>query len=265
MDSLEVIVLALVQAATEFLPVSSSGHLILVPALFGWAPAGIAFDVALHLGTLIAVAAYFRDDILSMIRPWWRSFRYGGKTTESAMAWGLLIATIPAAALGLIGGQLIETHLRSPAVVAFQLAVFGLLLWLVDRYARRDRATETLRLRHWLLLGLAQSLALVPGTSRSGITMTMARGLGLPREQAARVSFLMALPVIALAGGYETLGWVTDDRSVDAGAMLLGVGVAALAGYACIHGFMRLIGRIGFGIFAAYRIVLAALIVLLIY
>ena len=261
MDLIEVFVLALVQALTEFLPVSSSGHLILVPAFLGWETGGLAFDVALHVGTLIAVVAYFRKDGGAMFGAWIGSItRRRATDDDTRLAWGLVIATVPAAVVGLTLHGLIESYLRGPETVAFQLAVFGIALWLADRYSRSDREVGSLRPWHFLLLGLAQSLALIPGTSRSGITMTAARLLGLAREQAARISFLMAIPVIGLAGGYETLKWLQEPGGVPASDLLIGMAVAAVSGYLCIHWFMKLIGRIGFGIFAGYRVALAALI-----
>lgn len=266
MDWLEVIVLALVQAATEFLPVSSSGHLILVPAFVDdWQGGGIAFDVALHLGTLIAVIAYFRDDVRCLLLAWWQSMAQRRRDDETRLAWGIALSAVPAAVVGLLFNDWIEHALRSPAVVAVQLAVFGLLLWAVDRLARRDRDIDSLGMLHWLALGCAQAVALVPGTSRSGVTMTMARALGLPRVAAARVSFLMAIPVIAMASAYEGWAWMGQQDGQPASVMLTGVVVAALSGYACIHWFMRLIGRIGFGVFAVYRLLLAGLILLVLY
>ena len=261
MDLIEVIVLALVQALTEFLPVSSSGHLVLVPAFLGWDTGGLAFDVALHVGTLIAVVTYFWRDVRDMMVAWVGSITRSRPSDDNTrLAWGLLIATVPAAIVGLTLHGLIEAHLRSPGTVAFQLAVFGVILWLADRYSRSDRRAEQLKPWHFLLLGLAQSLSLIPGTSRSGITMTAARLMGLAREQAARISFLMAIPVIALAGGYETLKWIQEPGGVAATDLLVGMAAAAVSGYLCIHGFMKLIGRIGFGIFAGYRVALALLI-----
>ncbi len=266
MDFVHVIVLALVQAATEFLPVSSSGHLILVPDLLGWPQDGIAFDVALHLGTLIAVLAYFRRDVATLFMAWLRSIGSGERSADVSLAWGLALATIPAALAGLAFGALIEHSLRSPLVVAFQLTVFGLVLWLVDRLAPSRRTVDTLGAVDYLLLGMAQAIALIPGTSRSGITMTMARLLGLPREAAARLSFLMAIPVIALASVWEFVHWIGNpDAATGADDLLLGIVAAALGGYACIHGFMRLIGRIGFGVFAAYRALLAGVVLITLY
>lgn len=263
MDPIETIVLALVQALTEFLPVSSSGHLILIPEFLGWAPAGLAFDVALHMGTLIAVIAYFRADVLQLLRAWFTSFgRKESEAKDARMAWGLGLSVVPASVIGLSMNHLIEAHLRSPATVAVMLAVFGVALWLADRWCANRRSFDDLHMGHYLILGLAQALALVPGTSRSGVTMTAARMLGLPRVQAARISFLMAIPVIALAGTYETIKWAQAPGGIAAADMLLGVAVAAISGYACIHWFMKLIGRIGFGVFAIYRLALAAVILL---
>jgi undecaprenyl-diphosphatase len=263
-DALQAIVLAIVQGLSEFLPISSSGHLILVPHFLGWRDQGLAFDVAVHVGTLLAVLAYFRAQLLAMTRAWFRSLAGGGMTPDARLAWCVVIGTVPVAVAGLLFGSLIETMLRNPLFVAGTLSVFGLLMWLADRFGRRQRDEYTVGWRDAVLIGCAQALALMPGTSRSGVTMTMARALGLTREAAARFSFLLAVPGIAMAGGYELLQLLGQpDGSVDWPMMGLGLAVAAVTGYLCIHWLLRVIGRIGLAPFALYRFALAALIVLL--
>ncbi|MGB0865046.1 MAG: undecaprenyl-diphosphate phosphatase, partial [Granulosicoccaceae bacterium] len=200
-DTLQVIILALVQGLTEFLPVSSSAHLILVPALLGWPDQGIVFDVAVHLGTLIAVVAYFRRDIGAMIPDFFGSLTGKGMTDQARLAWGVGIGTIPAGLVGLAAKDFIEANLRSPLVIATTTVVFGLLLLFADRTAKLVRNIEHMGWGHYIAIGCAQALALIPGTSRSGITITVALVLGLTRQAAARFSFLLSIPVILLAGG----------------------------------------------------------------
>lgn len=261
MDSIQAVVLALVQGLTEFLPVSSSGHLILVPKFLGWPDQGIAFDVAVHMGTLLAVVFYFRKELGAVIAAWFRNVFGGPASDDSRIAWAIIIAAIPVAIVGLLLNDWIETHLRdSPYAVAGALAFFGLLLWLADRYGRKTRHTSEVTLSRAVFIGLAQALSLWPGTSRSGVTMTAALALGFTRTAAARFSFLLAVPSIGMAGAYEGLQLVRGGHPVDWQPMAIGVAVAAISGFFCIHYFMRLITRIGFLPFAVYRWVLAALV-----
>ncbi len=261
MDPIQAIVLALVQGLSEFLPVSSSGHLVLVPHFFGWRDQGLAFDVAVHVGTLFAVITYFRRELLAMIRAWFGSLAGRGMTQDARLAWCVLLGTIPVGLVGLAFGGLIEEKLRNPLSVATTLALFGLLMWLADRFGRRERDEYSVGWRDALLIGCAQALALMPGTSRSGVTMTMARTLGLTREGAARFSFLLAVPGIGMAGGYEMLKLLSaEDQSTDWPVIGLGVAVAAVTGYLCIAWLLRVINRIGLAPFAIYRFVIAGLI-----
>lgn len=264
MDSLQAVVLAIVQGLSEFLPISSSGHLILVPHFLGWTDQGLAFDVAVHVGTLVAVAAYFRRQLLAMTRAWFGSLAGGGMTPDARLAWCVVIGTVPVGIVGLLFSDLIEKMLRNPMFVAGTLSVFGLLMWLADRFGRQRRDEYSVGWRDAILIGCAQALALMPGTSRSGVTMTMARTLGLTRDAAARFSFLLAVPGIAMAGGYELLQLLGEpDGSVDWSMMSLGLVVSAVTGYFCIHWLLKFIGRFGLAPFAIYRLALAALIVFL--
>lgn len=264
MDSLQAIVLAIVQGLSEFLPISSSGHLILVPHFLGWTDQGLAFDVAMHVGTLFAVVAYFRKQLLAMTRAWFGSLAGGGMTPDARLAWCVVIGTIPVGIVGLLFSDLIEQMLRNPLFVAGTLSAFGLLMWLADLRGAQRRDEYSVGWRDAILIGCAQALALMPGTSRSGVTMTMARTLGLTREAAARFSFLLAVPGIAMAGGYELLQLLGEpDGSVDWSMMSLGLVVSAVTGYLCIHWLLKIIGRIGLAPFAIYRFAVAGLIVFL--
>ena len=263
MDSLQAIVLAIVQGLSEFLPISSSGHLILVPHFLGWTDQGLAFDVAVHVGTLFAVVAYFRRQLHAMTRAWFGSLAGGGMTPDARLAWCVVVGTIPVGIVGLLFSELIEKMLRNPLFVAGTLSVFGLLMWLADRWGAQRRDEYSVGWRDAILIGCAQALVLMPGTSRSGVTMTMARTLGLTREGAARFSFLLAVPGIAMAGGWEFIKLVrAGGNGADWPAMGLGLVVAAATGYACIHWLLKVINRIGLGPFAVYRFALAAVIVL---
>ena len=262
MDPLQAIVLAIVQGLSEFLPVSSSGHLILVPHFLGWPDQGLAFDVAVHVGTLAALLAFFRRELLAMLTAWFGSLAGRGMTADARLAWCVIFGTVPVGAAGLLFGGLIEQMLRNPLFVAGTLTGFGALMWLADRLGRQERDEYSIDWHHALLIGCAQALALMPGTSRSGVTMTMARALGLGRAAAARFSFLLAVPGIAMAGGYELLKLLQGgDGGTDWAMMVLGTAVAAVTGYLCIRWLLAVINRIGLGPFAIYRFAIAALIV----
>jgi undecaprenyl-diphosphatase len=260
-DAFQAVILAIVQGLSEFLPISSSGHLILVPHFLGWPDQGLAFDVALHVGTLLALLIYFRRQLAAMLRAWLGSLTGRGQTPDSRLAWCVILGTIPVAAAGLLFGSLIEEKLRNPLFVAGTLTGFGVLMWLADRCGRRERDEYSIGWQQALLIGCAQALALMPGTSRSGVTMTMARALGIGREAAARFSFLLAVPGIAMAGGWELLQLLqAEDGTIDWAMLALGTAVAAAAGYLCIHWLLAVINRIGLAPFAIYRFAVAALI-----
>lgn len=250
-------ILGVVQGLTELLPVSSSAHLYIVPTLLGWEYEGLAFDVALHGGTLIAlVLAFWRD--------WWTLFRDGiagrgeaGRNARMMLA-RLAVASVPAAIVGKSLGDLAETALRSLPLQAAMLAVFGLLLWWVDRRAGAGRDVPSPDWRTSVLIGFAQCLALVPGVSRSGITMTTARGLGMTRTSAARFSFLLATPIT-----FGALMLKLPDVSPDLPASTLAIAVvsAAISGVVAIRWLMGLLRHAGFGAFFVYRAVVALVIV----
>ena len=263
MDYLHAIVLALVQGLTEFLPISSSAHLILLPRLLGWTDQGLAFDVAVHIGTLTAVIAYFRQDVMRLLCAWGLSCARWQLTADARLAWLVLLGTVPVAVAGLLLHDMVENTLRSPLVIAAATIGFGLLLGLSDTRGRKIRSENTLRFSDVLWIGLAQALALIPGTSRSGITMTAALALGLTRSAAARFSFLLSVPVILMAGGYETLQLLQQAEPVEWGVILLGTAVAGVSAYLSIHFFMRLIEKVGMLPFVIYRLLLGVFLLLL--
>lgn len=261
MDWLHVWVLALVQGLTEFLPISSAAHLILVPVLTSWEDQGLAFDVAIHAGTLIAIAAYFRQEIMTISRAWLRQITGHGNSPEAMLAWAVLLGTLPAALAGFMFAGVISTTLRTPLVIATTTIGFALLLWFADWRRRGTRDEYTMGWRDILLIGGAQALALIPGTSRSGITMTAALLLGFSRRAAARYSFLLAIPIIAMASGYETLKLVQSPPDYFNWSQLLaGAMIAGAAAWLCVHWFLQLIERIGMLPFIIYRLLLGGVL-----
>ena len=260
MTWLQVVVLAIVQGLTEFLPISSSGHLVLVPSAAGWTDQGLAFDVAVHFGSLLAVCLFFRKDIFALLRGTGQLLTLNNVTPESRMALALGIGTIPAAIAGLALAGWIEANLRSPAVIVFTLSGYAIVMVLADRLGRRDRSVADVTLRDALVIGCAQALALVPGTSRSGVTISAGRILGFDRREAAKFSFLLSAPVILLATVYEMGGLIVGDEQVAWTQLWVAALVASVVAYVSIDFFMRFVSRIGLLPFALYRIVLAAVI-----
>lgn len=258
MDLIQIIALAILQGLTEFLPISSSAHLILLPQMEGWGDQGLAFDVAVHVGTLAAVVWYFRRDLLLMTRDWGRSVATREMVGESRLAWAVLFGTIPVGLAGLLFKGLIETELRSPLVIAWATVMFAPLLWWADVRGRGARSEHAIGWKDVLVIGVAQALALIPGTSRSGITMTAGLMLGLSRSAAARFSFLLSIPVIVLAGGLNIIDLVRGDAVVDWTSLLLGTVLSGLSAYLCIHVFLKLLERIGMLPFVIYRLLLGA-------
>jgi undecaprenyl-diphosphatase len=263
MDLWHAFILALVQGLTEFLPISSSAHLILVPRLSGWPDQGLGFDVAVHVGTLSAVLVYFRHELLQMTREWFVSLRTRAPTPEARLAWAVLIGTVPVGLCGLLFKNIIETSLRSETVIALATIVFGMLLWWADARGRRRRDEHSLRLADVVFVGLAQAIALIPGTSRSGITMTAGLAIGLTRAAAARFSFLLSIPVIVLAGGLEALDLLSAGNTLPWSAICVGTLTSAISAYLCIHYFLRLIERVGMLPFAVYRLLLGVALLMM--
>lgn len=263
MDFIQILVLAVLQGLTEFLPISSSAHLILVPVIAGWQDQGLAFDVAVHLGTLAAVVFYFRHELQLMTRDWATSLARRQTVGDSRLAWAVLFGTIPVGLAGLLFEGIIETHLRSTLVIAATTILFGLLLGWSDWRGRSSRDEHSITWRDILIIGCAQALALIPGTSRSGITMTAGLMLGLTRAAAARFSFLLSIPVILLAGGLKTLELIGAGLPVDWTALVLGAAMSGLSAYLCIHVFLKLLERIGMMPFVIYRLILGGILLLL--
>lgn len=254
--------LALVQGITEFLPISSSAHLVLVPVLTEWPDQGLAFDLAVHLGTLVAVVAYFRRDLQRLAADWTGSVLQRRSVGDSRLAWAILWGTVPVGLAGLLLHDFIAEQLRSPQVIAVTTIGFGLLLGAADRYCRGRRGVESIGVRDGLIVGAAQALALVPGTSRSGITITAGLLLGLNDVAAARFSFLLAIPVTALAAGLELVDAATAERAVSWGMLGLGAVLAAVTAFLAIHYFLQWLTRWGMTPYVVYRLLLGGWLVL---
>ena len=270
MSILQAIVLGLVQGATEFAPVSSSGHLILVPWMFGWGAIGDAdlqksFDVALHMGTLLGALIYFRHDVARYASAWFRSIAARQMSTpDERIAWALVVGTIPGAIAGALFENVIQEKLGAPLLIALMLVAFALLLVIVDRRARSDRPFDSIGPREGLLLGTAQALALQPGVSRSGVTITAARAMGLDRESAARFSFLLSLPIIAGAGAYKAVDLAQTGLQGHAAEFVAGMVASAISGFLVIWGVLKYLKRHDFMIFLWYRVAVAVLVLVLI-
>lgn len=252
----QIIVLALIQGLTEFLPVSSSAHLILGSKAFGWPDQGLIFDVATHLGTLVAVFIYFRQDLLDMLKAWLGPVLSQSDRQHRAMAVYLAVASVPALLAGLLAHDAVEYYLRDVRIIAWMTIGFGLLLWVVDARCSRERSLDRITLPGALLIGLAQAFALIPGVSRSGVTITAGRFLGFSPEAAARFSFLLAIPIIGAAGGYGALRVLGGDTSIDWTQFALAMAFSAIAGWICIAAFLALLKRVGLVPFVIYRLIL---------
>lgn len=264
MDWLQVILLAIVQGFTEFLPISSSGHLLLPKELLGWPDQGLAFDVAVHVGSLAAVLVYFRKDVMTLFTAWLQSCTGRQQSGDSRLAWQIIVATIPAGLIGLLADSYIEQHLRGVAVVATTTILFAVVLAWADLTGARNKALVDMGWRVALIIGFAQALALIPGTSRSGITITAALFLGLTRESAARFSFLLSMPLIVAAGGLKSLQLMESVTSVPWVEIIVGAVVSGVTAYLCIYAFLALIERMGMMPFVIYRLLLGGLLFVLV-
>ncbi len=263
MDLLQAIVLAILQGLTEFLPISSSAHLILVPKLLGWEDQQLTFDVAVHVGTLSAVLLYFRRELLPLAQGWLSSLQTRRLSPDGRLAWVIILSTIPVGIAGIVFNDAVETTLRTPIVIALATIGFGILLGISDIAGTRKRDEHTLGLKDIIVIGFAQALALIPGTSRSGITMTAGLMMGLTRSAAARFSFLLSIPTILAAGSLKTLELSRASGTTDWAALGVGVAIAAVTAYASIHFFLKLLERIGMWPFVIYRLILGGVLLIL--
>jgi undecaprenyl-diphosphatase len=261
LDLIQLIILSLIQGLTEFLPVSSSAHLILLPLLTEWQDQGLAIDVAAHLGSLFAVVFYFRKDITRILFAGVNSIvKKDVSESDSKLFWYLAIASIPVLISGFLLRDIVSTYLRDPLIIAAASIGFGLLLWYADVTGKRIRQINSINMRDAMVIGLAQALALVPGTSRSGITMTAALMLGLDRKSAARFSFLMAVPIILAASGYESLKLIQMNVVVDINNFFITAFLSAISALVSIHFFLKFLDKIGMLPFVIYRVLLGVVL-----
>ncbi len=256
MDVLQAIILGLVQGLGEFLPISSSAHLVLVPWLMNWPYSGLTFDIALHVGTLIAVVIYFWKDWLRLLHKGFTK----PKEREGKLFWYLVLATIPGALIGFLLEDVAETVFRHPVLIACMLILLGVILYVVDRRGKKQIAVDHISLKTSLLIGLSQALAIIPGVSLSGVTMTAALALGMTREGAARFSFLLSAPIILGAALVKAPELAANPSMVDA-AFLTGMAVACLSGLAAIGFLLRYVQTRTFLPFVAYRFIAGALVI----
>ncbi|GAB4297561.1 MAG: undecaprenyl-diphosphate phosphatase [Desulfuromonadia bacterium] len=258
-------ILGTIQGLTEVLPISSSAHLILIPLLLGWGESGLTFDVALHLGTLIALVLYFRRDIGEMFAGFLSVCRHRSLATpRERLPLIIIVASIPAAFVGKGFDDLIETYFRTrPTLISLCLIIFGIFLHLADRFGRREITLDGVDPRRGILIGIAQALALIPGVSRSGITITAALFLGLSREAAARFSFLLSLPIVFGAALLKVGGLLKSGIPAgEGGPLLAGVVTSAVVGYASVAFLLRYVQRSSLSIFVWYRVILGTLLLL---
>lgn len=261
MGTLHAFLLALVQGLTEFLPISSSAHLVLLPIVMEWEDQGLVMDIAAHLGSLFAVLFYFRRELSELISGWCQSFSSNNEPSEDArLAWLLLWASIPIFIMALLVQSYLLPHIRNAVVIGFASIVFGLLLWHADKSGKQSRVNKDLNVKDALLIGVAQAFALIPGASRSGVTMTAGMWLGLTRVEAARFSFLLAIPTILAASLYGIYKSRQHEVIINWGLTLGVIVCSAIVAFLCIHWFIKFVSKIGMMPFVIYRIALGGLL-----
>jgi len=263
MDAFQAIVLGLVQGLTEFLPISSSGHLRIVPAFFGWEDPGAAFTAVIQLGTMAAVLLYFRADLWRIAVAWLRSLRDPSVRGEidARMGWYIILGTVPISVIGLAFSDQIETEFRALELIGATLIVFGLVMLAAEAVSRRDRSLRDITARDGLVIGFAQALALVPGVSRSGATISAGLLLNFDRAAAARYSFLLSVPAVVLSGLFEMRH--AGEGNLPIGATIIATALAFVSGYASIAFLLRYLERHSIGVFVGYRLVLGVLVIAL--
>ncbi|WP_069638229.1 undecaprenyl-diphosphate phosphatase [Campylobacter pinnipediorum] len=253
MDLIQTIVLALVQGFSEFLPISSSAHLILVPELLGWKDQGLVFDVAVHIGTLFAIVLYFRNMVFSALKDFFCSIKLKKNVGQSRLVWSVGFGTIPAGIIGLLIKDIVEDYARNGLIIAFTTIIFGIILFFADK-KNGNKQESDIDIKIALIIGLAQAFALIPGVSRSGVTISMALLLGFSRVASANFSFLLSIPIIILAGGLKLLKINSSDVVVS--DLLIGMFVSGISAYICVKLFISIISKMSMLPFVVYRILL---------
>ena len=264
MDILQAIVLGIVQGLTEFLPISSSGHLRIVPAFFGWEDPGAAFTAVTQFGTMLAVLVYFRSDLLRIATTWVASLRDPSLRSEidARMGWYILLGTIPISIIGLVFSNQIESGARDLYLIGIALIVFSFVMLAAERYGKREREIETLTRRDGIIIGCAQAIALIPGVSRSGATISAGLVLGLARPAAARYSFLLSIPAVVLSGLFE-LRKIGEGGGAGGLETLVATSLAFVVGYASIAFLLKFLVNHSISVFVAYRLVIGIAVLVL--
>ena len=257
LDYFQVSILAIIQGLTEFLPISSSAHLIFPSALWGWPDQGLSFDVAVHVGTFLAVLYFYRQTVQSLVRAWFSHVLQGRQSADGNLAWLIVLATIPAGLAGVFMQDIVEQYARAIPVIAASSVVFAILLLISQKRSKNSLTLASLNWQQALLIGIAQAFALIPGTSRSGVTMTAALFCHLNKHDAAKFSFLLSMPIIFASGALKGTQLLQSDLvTFDWFQLLYSIALSGLVALACIHWFLNLIERVGFMPFVIYRIVL---------
>ena len=264
MDAFQAIVLGIVQGLTEFLPISSSGHLRVVPAFFGWEDPGAAFTAVTQIGTMLAVLVYFRSDLLRIATTWLASLRDPSLRSDidARMGWYILLGTIPISIVGLIFSDPIESGARDLYLIGSALILFSFVMLAAERFATREREIETLTRRDGIIIGCAQAIALIPGISRSGATISAGLFLGLARPAAARYSFLLSIPAVVLSGVFE-LRNLGDGGGASVGSTAIATLLAFFVGYASIAFLLKFLVNHTISTFVAYRLAIGTLVLVL--
>lgn len=263
MDLIQALILALVQGITEFLPISSSAHLILMPHLLGWTDQGLVYDVAAHVGTLTAVVIYFRYELQRIVGGGVGVLRRQPLNQDGKLFWLLVAASVPIAVGGYLLHDLASGSLRNPLIIAVANIVFAGLLWWADHRVREIQSLDRIGWREAIVIGLSQVLAIIPGASRSGVTMTAGLFLNMTRQAAARFSFLLAIPTIMMAGSYEAYRLATQPLEADWTSVALMTGLSFISALLAIHWFLKLLDRFGMMPYVIYRLVLGCLLLIL--
>lgn len=260
-DLIRATFLALIQGFTEFLPISSSAHLIFPSALFGWEDQGLAFDVAVHFGTLFAVIFYFRKDIYQIVYAWALHVIKKQNSDDARLGWMILLATLPLVIAGFLLQDMVDSYFRSTTVIATTTILFALLLWFADKNSTSNQELKRLNWKAFLLIGMAQVMALIPGTSRSGVTMTAGLFCKLNRQDTARLSFLLSIPAIS---GASLLLFIDllNEASVNWVELIYALVLSGIVAYLCIHYFLKLVTSLGFMPFVIYRMLLGIVLFL---
>jgi undecaprenyl-diphosphatase len=264
MDIFQSIFLGILQGLGEFLPISSTAHLILAPYFFNWPDPGLSFDVALHVGTLIAVVAFFWRDWIDIFKAlsndiFHTSYKLEARSYPTNLLWLLVIASVPGAIFGFFLDDYAESAFRNPLIIAFTLSVVGLVLYLVDKYSTHKKDIKNTNIKDAIIIGLSQAVAIIPGVSRSGATMTAALALGFSRELAARFSFLLSTPIIFGAALVKVPHLLKVGITMP---ILLGILASAISGYLAIKYILRFIQKVGYAPFFWYRLILAVVIII---